>query len=123
MSVDEVLALTAADEPPRDRDLGEVELTAEAAVCVVEEELHLTVVRRCSDRPAGEQDVVRLLGAERRGLSDPAAQTIASATFDLPEPFGPTTTATPGSSETSTRSGNDLKPRSLIDWRCTSDER
>src|SRR5690349_11836213 len=39
--------------------------------------------------------------------------------FDLPEPFGPTTTATPGSRRTSTASGNDLKPRSLIARRCT----
>ena len=57
------------------------------------------------------------------GVSDPAAQTIASATFDLPEPFGPTTTATPGSSFTSTGSTNDLKPRSLIERRCTARER
>ena len=48
------------------------------------------------------------------GASEPAAQTIASDTFDLPEPLGPTTTATPGSRRTSTGSGNDLKPRSLI---------
>ena len=41
------------------------------------------------------------------GVSDPAAQTIASDTLDFPEPFGPTTTATPGSRLTSTRSGND----------------
>src|SRR5829696_229889 len=53
------------------------------------------------------------------GLRLPAAQTIASATFDFPEPFGPTTTATPGSSLTSTWSGNDLKPRSLIERRNT----
>jgi len=33
------------------------------------------------------------------GAIDPAAQTIASETLDFPEPFGPTTTATPGSSE------------------------
>src|SRR5262245_3961712 len=38
---------------------------------------------------------------------------MASATFDLPEPLGPTTTATPGSRRTSTGSGNDLKPRIL----------
>src|SRR5207237_9444240 len=48
------------------------------------------------------------------GASEPAAQTIASETLDLPDPFGPTTTATPGSRRTSTGSGNDLKPRSLI---------
>jgi len=37
--------------------------------------------------------------------------------FDLPEPFGPTTTATPGSRRTSTGSGKDLKPRILIERR------
>ena len=56
------------------------------------------------------------------GVSEPAAQTIASETFDFPEPFGPTTTATPGSRLTSTGSGNDLKPRSLMERRCTGDE-
>src|SRR5207248_6763871 len=53
------------------------------------------------------------------GASDPDAQRSASETFDFPDPFGPTTTATPGSSRTSTGSGNDLKPRSLIARRCT----
>ena len=53
------------------------------------------------------------------GVSEPAAQTIASATFDLPEPFGPTTTATPGSSFSSSESGNDLKPRRRRERRCT----
>ncbi len=56
------------------------------------------------------------------GLSEPVAQRIASEMFDLPEPFGPTTTATPGSRRTSTGSTNDLKPRSLIAFRCTSRE-
>ena len=36
----------------------------------------------------------------------------------MPEPFGPTTTATPGSSRISTGSTNDLNPRSLIAFRC-----
>ena len=53
------------------------------------------------------------------GLSDPVAQRIESEMFDFPEPFGPTTTATPGSRRTSTGSTNDLKPRSLIVFRCT----
>src|SRR6185503_19253304 len=53
------------------------------------------------------------------GVSEPAAQPIASATFDLPEPLGPTTTATPGSSFSSRASGNDLKPRRRIERRCT----
>ena len=53
------------------------------------------------------------------GLIDPVAQRIESETFDFPEPFGPTTTETPGSSWISTGSTNDLKPRSLIALRCT----
>src|SRR6185503_6959718 len=56
------------------------------------------------------------------GESDPAAQTIASDTFDFPEPFGPTITPTPGSRRISTGSGNDLKPRILIAVRCTGAE-
>src|SRR6266480_2489515 len=54
------------------------------------------------------------------GLSEPAAQRIASETLDLPEPFGPTITPTPGSRRTSSGSGNDLKPRSLTARRCTA---
>ena len=53
------------------------------------------------------------------GESEPAAQRIASATFDFPEPFGPTMTPTPGSRRTSTVSGKDLKPRSFMARRCT----
>src|SRR5438067_4986918 len=44
---------------------------------------------------------------------------MASDTFDLPDPFGPTITPTPGSRRTSTGSGNDLKPRILTARRCT----
>src|SRR5947208_14937760 len=53
------------------------------------------------------------------GLSEPVAQRIESEMFDLPEPFGPTTTATPGSRRTSTGSTNDLNPRSLTAFRYT----
>jgi hypothetical protein len=76
-------------EAPRDRELGVVDGTA--AVLVVEEE----------------------------GLSEPAAQRMASATFDLPDPFGPTITPTPCSRRTSTASGKDLNPRSFMARRCT----
>jgi hypothetical protein len=106
-AVDEVFAFTTAVKPARDGELGELERTV--AVLVVEEELDLGEGRRLAPVAACVQDVVGL----------PAAQTIASETFDLPEPFGPTTTATPGSRRTSTGSGNDLKPRSLIARRCT----
>src|SRR5262249_49732184 len=53
------------------------------------------------------------------GLIEPVAQRIESETFDFPEPFGPTTTATPGSRRTSTGSTKDLNPRSLMAFRCT----
>ena len=39
-------------------------------------------------------------------------------TLDLPEPFGPTTTLTPGPKSRRVRSGNDLKPFSVSDFRC-----
>ena len=39
--------------------------------------------------------------------------------FDLPEPLGPTTTLTPGPNSSRVRSGNDLKPFSVIDFRYT----
>ncbi len=65
-AVDEVLALAAADEAARDRDLRVVELGAEAAVLVVEEELDLAVVGRLAARGAPEEDVVGLLRAQLR---------------------------------------------------------
>ena len=38
--------------------------------------------------------------------------------LDLPLPFGPTITLTPGPNSSRVRSGNDLKPLSVIDFRC-----
>ena len=120
--VDEVLALAAAVQPPRDRDLAELELR-KLAVRVVEQELDLAPLGRGAACGACEEDVVGLLRAQLRRQSDPEAQSKASETFDFPDPFGPTTTATPRSRRTSTGSGNDLKPRSLIALRCKPAER
>ena len=117
-AVDEVLPLAAAVQPPHERDLGEGQL-GQRAVLVVEEQLDLAEVGRRPVACRREEHVVGLLGAQLARRSVPAAQRSASATFDLPEPFGPTTTATPCSRRTSTGSGNDLKPRSLIARRCT----
>ena len=64
--VDEVLALTAAVQAPRDRDLGEVEV-AEAAALVVEDELDLARLGRCAALGAVEEDVVRFLRAQLGG--------------------------------------------------------
>ena len=71
-AVDEVLALGAAHEPARDRDLGEVEVRP-GAVLVVEDELDLAVLGRLPVAAAGEEDVVGLLGAKlgRRRASPP----------------------------------------------------
>src|SRR3990170_4456270 len=48
---------------------------------------------------------------------------IASTRFDFPEPFGPTTTVTPGSHSIRVRSANDLKPTSESVLRCTGTTR
>ena len=86
---------------------------------VVEEELDLAVVGRLAVLAPANSTSSGFSALSSSGARLPAAQRIASETFDLPEPFGPTTTATPGSRRTSTGSGNDLKPRSLIARRCT----
>ena len=45
-----------------------------------------------------------------RADCSPSTQRIASATFDLPQPFGPTTPVTPSSKATTVLSMNDLNP-------------
>src|SRR4051794_10420811 len=45
---------------------------------------------------------------------------MASTTLDFPEPFGPTTTVTPGSNSRTVGSANDLKPLREIDLRNTA---
>ena len=52
------------------------------------------------------------------GLCSPSAQSTASVTFDLPQPFGPTITLTPGENTSLVRSGKDLKPLIVIELRC-----
>ena len=45
---------------------------------------------------------------------------MASTTFDLPLPLGPTTTVTPGSKASVVVSANDLKPDSVSERRNTA---
>ena len=52
------------------------------------------------------------------GAWAPRTHAMASTTFDLPEPFGPTTTVTPGSRSIEVVSANDLKPFSVRFFRC-----
>ena len=62
-AVDQVLALAAAMEAARDRDLLVVE-AGERAGRLVEQQLHLAVRRRLTPGRAAEEDVVRTLGAQ-----------------------------------------------------------
>ncbi len=50
-------------------------------------------------------------------LCSPSTQRIASETFDLPDPFGPTITVRPGSKVMCARSAKDLKPLRVRDFR------
>ena len=55
-----------------------------------------------------------------RGSVLAAADAIASTTFDLPLPFGPTTTVTPGSKSNTVVSAKDLKPLMVSDFKNTN---
>src|SRR3989440_1560403 len=54
------------------------------------------------------------------GDCSPIAHSTASVMFDLPEPLGPTTTLTPAPKSSCVRSGKDLKPFSVSDFRRTA---
>src|SRR5215470_9778654 len=49
----------------------------------------------------------------------PITQERASTTLDLPDPLGPTTQVMPGSKRSVVAEANDLKPRSVRDFRYT----
>src|SRR5680860_1921197 len=49
----------------------------------------------------------------------PSTYAMASTTFDLPDPLGPTITVIPGSTSSTVRSANDLNPRIERDVRNT----
>ena len=53
------------------------------------------------------------------GAWAPSTQAMASTTLDLPLPFGPTTTVTPGSMSSVVGSAKDLKPLMVSDLRNT----
>ncbi len=54
-----------------------------------------------------------------RGPWAPSTHATASTRFDFPDPFGPTTTVTPGSNSRVVLSANDLNPRTVNDFRNT----
>ena len=53
------------------------------------------------------------------GAWAPSTQAMASTTFDLPLPLGPTTTVIPGSRSRVAGSANDLNPLIVSALRCT----
>ena len=77
----------------------------------------LSIVRLTSARPRAGRDAVPAKMTSsifwlRSALGPwaPSTHVTASTTFDFPEPFGPTTTVTPGSNSSHVGSANDLKP-------------
>src|ERR1700733_11910616 len=84
----------------------------------------LSMVSDASARPSCDREEVPAkmtssIFAERseRGPWAPSTQVTASTTLDLPLPFGPTTTVTPGSNSSTVGSAKDLKPFMLSDFR------
>ena len=77
----------------------------------------LSMVRLTSARPRGGRDAVpaKITSSifwlrTALGAWAPSTHAMASTTLDLPDPLGPTTTVTPGSSSSVVASANDLKP-------------
>src|SRR3954454_22975672 len=86
----------------------------------------LSIVRLTSARPSGGLPAVpakmtsSILPPRRLfAPCSPITQLSASTTFDLPDPFGPTTHVMPGSSRSVVADANDLNPRSVRVFRCT----
>ncbi len=81
-----------------------------------------TSAKRRADWPLPPAKITSRIAEPRTacGLCSPSAQRTASVMLDLPEPFGPTITLTPGVKVSRVRSGNDLNPFRLIDFRYIS---
>src|SRR5215470_11839092 len=84
------------------------------------------MVSATSARPSGARLVVPAkmtssILPPRRLLApcSPMTQERASTTLDLPDPLGPTTQVMPGSRRSAVAEANDLKPRSVRDFRYT----
>ena len=120
-AVHEVAALAAARQAPADRDLRRTAAAPRRRRCRrAARPRRARPARGWRRRRTGRPRASRRAARACSGCRPP--RRTASAMFDLPEPFGPTTTATPGSRRTSTGSGNDLKPRRRIERRYTRPE-
>ncbi len=74
--------------------------------------VRVTSARPSAGRVAVPAKMTSSIFCERtaEGACAPSTQPMASTTFDLPEPLGPTTTVTPGSRSRAVVSAKDLKP-------------
>src|ERR1700760_1857471 len=86
----------------------------------------LSMVSATSARPSGARLVVpakmtsSILPPRRLfAPCSPMTHERASTTLDLPDPLGPTTQVIPGSRRSAVEEANDLKPRSVRDFRYT----
>src|SRR6476646_4812423 len=86
----------------------------------------LSIVSDTSARPsAGRSEVPAkmtssiLAPRSARAPWAPSTHATESTMFDLPEPFGPTTTQTPGSNSSVVLSAKDLKPFNVNDFKNT----
>src|SRR5687768_5259965 len=86
----------------------------------------LSMVRVTSARPSGWRwpAPAKMTSSILPPRSDfapcsPITQLSASSTFDLPDPFGPTTQVIPGSKRSVVAEAKDLKPFSVRLLRCT----
>src|ERR1700733_6354348 len=81
----------------------------------------VTSARPSAGRPAVPANTTSSILPPRRGLTpcSPITQENASTTLDLPDPFGPTMQVMPGSNFSVVADANDLKPRSVKDFRYT----
>ena len=95
-AVHQVLALATAVEPAHHGHLAELE--RQGGALVVEDELDLAHARGRPAVGAAEEDIEPVGARSCAGDCTAIAHWSASAMFDLPLPFGPTTTAIPARS-------------------------
>src|SRR3954447_17298253 len=84
--------------------------------------VRLTSARPSGGRPAVPAKMTSSILPPRRLLApcSPITQLRASTTLDFPDPLGPTTQVMPGSRRSVVAEANDLKPRRVRVFRCTS---
>src|SRR5882762_9299618 len=83
--------------------------------------VRVTSARPSGGRPAVPAKITSSILPPRSALApcSPNTHMIASTTFDLPDPLGPTTQVIPGSRRSSVTEAKDLKPFSVRRLRCT----